>query len=59
MTFVASRIRQRLADRSLYGLKDGNAWLLPAFQFGSNALVPGVSVVVRRLPPDIEHEQAA
>jgi len=53
MTFVASRIRQRLADRSLYGLKDGNAWLLPAFQFGSNALVPGVSVVVRRLPPDI------
>jgi hypothetical protein len=48
-----SRIRQRLADRSLYGIKDGNAWLLPAFQFCANGLVPGVEVVVRRLPPDI------
>jgi excisionase family DNA binding protein len=49
----ASRIRQRLAERSLYGLKDGNTWLLPAFQFGSDGLVPGVGVVVRRLPLDI------
>jgi excisionase family DNA binding protein len=48
-----SRIRQRLAARSLYGLKDGNTWLLPAFQFGANGLVPGVSAVVRRLPPDL------
>lgn len=48
-----SRIRQRLADRSLYGFKDGHTWLLPAFQFGSKALVPGVGVVVRRLPPEI------
>ena len=47
------RIRQRLADRSLYGFKDGHTWLLPAFQFGSKALVPGVGVVVRRLPPEI------
>jgi excisionase family DNA binding protein len=49
----ASRIRQRLAERSLYGLKEGNRWLLPAFQFASKGLVPGVSVVVRKLPPDI------
>jgi hypothetical protein len=48
-----SRIRQRLAGRSLYGIKDGNAWLLPAFQFRAGGLVPGVEVVVRRLPPDI------
>jgi excisionase family DNA binding protein len=48
-----SRIRQRLAERSLYGLKDGSAWLLPAFQFGSGGLVPGVGVVVKRLPVDI------
>jgi hypothetical protein len=48
-----SRIRQRLADRSLYGIKDGNAWLLPAFQFCADGLVPGVDVVVRRLPLDI------
>jgi len=48
-----SRIRQRLAARSLYGLKDGNTWLLPAFQFASSGLVPGVGVVVRKMPPDI------
>ena len=48
-----SRIRQRLAGRSLYGIKDGNAWLLPAFQFCADGLVPGVEVVVRRLPLDI------
>jgi hypothetical protein len=49
----ASRIRQRLAERSLYGLKDGNRWVLPAFQFGRKGLVPGVGVVVRKLPPGI------
>ncbi len=49
----ASRVRQRLAERSLYGLKDGSTWLLPAFQFQAEGLVPGVDVVVRRLPSDI------
>lgn len=48
-----SRIRQRLAERSLYGLKDRSTWLLPAFQFCSDGLVPGVDVVVKRLPLDI------
>ena len=49
----ASRVRQRLAERSLYGLKDGSTWLLPAFQFQAEGLVPGLDVVVRRLPSDI------
>jgi hypothetical protein len=49
----ASRVRQRLAERSLFGLKDGSTWLLPAFQFQAEGLVPGVDVVVRRLPSDI------
>jgi len=49
----ASRVRQRLGERSLYGLKDGSTWLLPAFQFQAEGLVPGVDVVVRRLPSDI------
>lgn len=49
----ASRVRQRLAARSLYGLKDGNAWLLPAFQFVADGLVPGIEVVLRRLPSDL------
>jgi hypothetical protein len=48
-----SRIRQRLADHSLFGIKDGTTWLLPAFQFWANGLVPGVEVVVRRLPVDV------
>lgn len=48
-----SRIRQRLGERSLYGVKAGNAWLLPAFQFLAHGLVPGVEVVIRRLPSDI------
>ena len=48
-----SRIRQRLADRSLFGIKDGTRWLLPAFQFRANGSVPGVEVVVRRLPVDV------
>jgi hypothetical protein len=48
-----SRVRQRLAERSLFGLKDGHAWLLPAFQFRADGLVPGVDEVVRSLPADI------
>ena len=48
-----SRVRQRLAAGSLYGLKDGNAWLLPEFQFVANGLVPGIEVVLRKLPRDI------
>jgi hypothetical protein len=54
-----SRVRQRLGERSLYGLKEGNAWLLPAFQFRPKGLVPGVGVVVRRIPPDISPLAAA
>lgn len=49
----ASRVRQRLAARSLYGLKEGNAWQLPAFQFVADGLVPGLDVVLRRLPADL------
>jgi hypothetical protein len=48
-----SRVRQRLAERSLYGIKEGKAWLLPAFQFRKEGEVPGLDTVVRRLPPDI------
>jgi excisionase family DNA binding protein len=54
-----SRVRQRLGERSLYGLKDGNTWLLPAFQFRARGLVPGVGVVVRKMPPDISPLAAA
>ena len=48
-----SRIRQRLAARSLYGVKDGHAWLLPAFQFVAHGLVPGIQDVLKRLPEGV------
>ena len=40
----ASRIRQRLARHSLYGIKDGQAWRIPRFQLDDAglALVPGL-----------------
>jgi hypothetical protein len=39
----ASRIRQRLANHSLYGLRKGGAWRLPQFQFTDDGsqVVPG------------------
>src|SRR5438034_4568690 len=54
-----SRIRQRLAERSLYGLKDAGAWLLPAFQFVAGGLVPGIEVVLRRLPEGVSPQAVA
>ena len=54
----ASRIRQRLAERSLYGVKAGRAWRLPRFQFTVDGVVPGIDVVLRRLPDDL-HPVAA
>lgn len=48
-----SRVRQRLAERSLYGFKQDQSWRLPAFQFLRNAVVPGFEVVARSLPPEI------
>lgn len=45
-----SRVRQRLAERALYGIKAGDAWRLPAFQFARAGLVPGIDRVLPRLP---------
>src|SRR5438093_12029473 len=43
----ASRIRQRLAKRSLYGVRVDGAWRLPLFQFTDDlsAVVPGFGVI--------------
>lgn len=46
----ASRVRQRLGERSLYGIKDGRAWKLPRFQFRGRRLVPGIEKVLPTLP---------
>ncbi len=40
-----SRVRQRLSERALYGIKAGDEWRLPAFQFARKGLVPGIDRV--------------
>lgn len=46
----ASRVRQQLAERSLYGIKVAGEWRLPGFQFGPEGRVPAIEKVVRVLP---------
>jgi hypothetical protein len=47
----ASRIRQRLAKRSLYGVRVDGGWRLPLFQFTDDlsAIVPGFGVIAPAL----------
>ena len=44
-----SRIRQRLAARTLYGIKSRGVWRLPRFQFSENGLVSHADLVLPRL----------
>ncbi|MBI5442590.1 MAG: hypothetical protein HY900_15415 [Deltaproteobacteria bacterium] len=48
-----SRIRQRLTERTLYGIRRGNRWVLPTFQFAGDSTIPGIEVVIRSLAPDV------
>lgn len=50
-----TRIRQRLRDRTLYGLRpDGRSWRLPRFQFDeTGGEIPHLGEVLRALPPDL------
>ena len=50
MTVNGSRIRQRLASRELFGIKDGRSWRIPRFQFDRGRLVPGIEQVLPVLP---------
>lgn len=49
------RVRQRLAGRTLYGIKGHHGdphrspWLVPAFQFGEQGLIPGIREVAPEL----------
>lgn len=45
----ASRVRQRLAARTLYGIKRPPGWRLPRFQFTERGLLPGFDRVAPRL----------
>jgi len=48
-----SRIRQRLRDRSLYGVEYDGSWRLPRFQFEGRLVLPGLAQVLKALPSDL------
>ena len=48
-----SRIRQRLRERSLYGIEHEGAWRLPRFQFERRLVIPGLAQVLKALPADL------
>jgi hypothetical protein len=57
-----SRIRQRLLQRTIYGVRHGRGWLLPRFQFQIEAqgaghvvtaMVPGIERVFPLLDPEL------
>ncbi len=49
----SSRVRQRLAARTLYGIKEPGGWRVPRFQFDGPNLLPGIARVLPRLDPGI------
>ncbi len=48
-----SRIRQRIGDSTLYGVRVGKERRLPRFQFAEGAVVPGIGEVLREIPEDV------
>jgi hypothetical protein len=48
-----TRVRQRLRERSLYGLEYEGAWRLPRFQFERRLIIPGLAQVLKNLPQDL------
>ncbi len=48
-----SRIRQRLAKRTLYGIRSPQGWRLLAFQFVEDGPLPGVGEAISRLDPHL------
>ncbi len=49
----ASRIRQRIRERSLFGIEYEGEWRLPRFQFERRRVLPGLAQVLGALDPDI------
>jgi hypothetical protein len=48
-----SRVRQRLRERSLFGLEYEGSWRLPRFQFERRLVIPGLAQVLKALPSDL------
>jgi len=47
-----SRVLQRLRQHTIYGLKAGRHWILPAFQFALDRELPGLAQVLPRAKLD-------
>jgi hypothetical protein len=48
-----SRVRQRLRERSLFGIEHEGSWRLPRFQFERRLVIPGLAQVLKTLPSDL------
>lgn len=48
-----SRVRQRLRERSLFGIEYEGSWRLPRLQFERRLVIPGLAQVLKSLPPDL------
>jgi hypothetical protein len=48
-----TRVRQRLRERSLFGLEYEGTWRLPRFQFERRLVIPGLALALKALPPDL------
>ncbi len=48
-----SRVRQRLRERSLFGIEHEGSWRLPRFQFERRLVIPGFAPILKALPPDL------
>jgi hypothetical protein len=48
-----SRIRQRIHERSLFGVEYEGEWRLPRFQLERRRVIPGLAEVLRALPKDL------
>lgn len=48
-----SRIRQRIRERTLFGIEYEGEWRLPRFQFERKKVLPGLAEVLSALPSEI------
>jgi excisionase family DNA binding protein len=48
-----SRVRHRLAEGRLTGLRRGGGWRLPAWQFTGDDTLPGLGAVIPAIPDDL------
>jgi hypothetical protein len=46
-------VRQRLRERSLFGIEYEGSWRLPRFQFERRHVIPGLAQVLKSLPTDL------